>query len=173
MIIDVNEYEKLQYIPWYLHEFLKVSDCAIAGGYLRDLVMGKEPNDIDIFHTTYLDKVELSKEFGEIEDTTIDQLYEGDVIDVTNIQGQGQFLGKKFQFIEVSNVYDAINKFPCNLSKIMLTRYGLTITEEFMFGMNFKMLKFYKGCPDKYKNKICAKFPEFSVLWDCNQPKWT
>jgi hypothetical protein len=172
-MIDTNEYEKLHYIPWYLNEFMKIPHCAIAGGYLRDLVLGKEPNDIDIFHTTYIDKDEIIKEFGEIEETTIDQLYEGNVIDVVNVQGKGQFNGKKLQFIEVSNVFESINKFPCNLSKIMLTRYGLTLTEDFMFGMNFKVLKFYKGCPDKYKNKICLKFPEFNMMTEHNQSKWT
>lgn len=151
------------------------ADCAIvAGGAVRDMLLGKPISDIDVFYEASIDM----NDWGTYLDWDILQLffktnpgpYTMSLDDYDNPEWtvtHGNLLYKPteqvVQFIKVDNVYEHVNTFGCNLSKVIYSaENGLIMSEEFLEGVNFGVLEF-TDVKDAYIKKIIAKYPEYAV----------
>lgn len=142
-------------------------DCIVAGGAIRDMLLDKPISDVDIFYEGSLDLNKLLEFFtwGSASHTATQEDYETeeDSWSLTYGNMKCKFSGMKVQFINVQNVYEHIDTFGCNISKVWYhATNGLMLTQEFMDGVMFKTLDF-EGCTrEKYAEKIIAKYPEYA-----------
>jgi len=151
------------------------ADCAIvAGGAVRDMLLGKTISDIDVFYETSVDV----NDFGEwldwsvlmyhfknnpSVDNSLQEDYDNPEWTVTHGNLLYKPTGQKVQLIKVDNVYEHVNTFGCNLSKVIYSaENGLIMSEEFLDSVKFGVLEF-TDAKETYKNKIMAKYPEYAV----------
>lgn len=150
-------------------------DICVAGGAIRDTLLGKPVKDIDVFYTgtIYLDDTsELAKHYGMKWDTDEDEVdtvtYKDSNIEVTptnllfqDIPYPVQLIGVKGESLE--HIMDLIAGFPCGLSKVCLTQEGgLCVWPEFLQNEFFKIVSYTPETPAKYKAKIQKKYPEYT-----------
>lgn len=154
----------------------KEGSAIIAGGYPRDLQLGREPRDIDILieWESELDYDELriladrlgyvvhdhSARYGDDEHGQMrcvmtlepmfdkDHFAEGVMIDVI-------FLN--------CPVFERIDNFPCNLSKVWLVGDKVIESGHFTDGNRCKVMKFSVDCPAKYVERMKSYFPDYRV----------
>lgn len=142
-------------------------DCIVAGGAIRDMLLDKPISDVDIFYEGSLNLNKLLEFFtwGDSSNPTFEEEYENDgTWSLTHGNMKCKYSGMKVQFINVNNVYEHIDTFGCNISKVWYhTTNGLMLTQEFMDGVMYKTLDF-EGCTrEKYAEKIKAKYPEYTA----------
>lgn len=155
----------------------KEGSAIIAGGYPRDLQLGREPKDIDILveWESKLDYDELriladrlgyvvhdhTERYGDDEHGQmrcvmtlepifdVDHFADGVMIDVI-------FLN--------CPVRERINNFPCTLSEAWLTTGGgVACSYEFHKAVLNKVMKFSVDCPAKYIERMKSYFPDYRV----------
>lgn len=175
----INNYEFFNdcvYIMSALKKF-GAKDIVVAGGAIRDTLLGKPVKDIDVFYTGAIeldDESDLAKhygmkwknstEFDEIDST----MYEEEGITVTNTNLLFQDIPYPVQLIEVNgnSIQDIVNHivaFPCGLSKAILHEEGtLSLANDFLQNEFFKIVAYEPGTSPKYKNKLVQKYPEFA-----------
>lgn len=141
-------------------------DCIVAGGAIRDMLLDKPISDVDIFYEGSLNQNKLLEFFtwGDNSAESLQEDYEsaGSLWSLTYGNMKCKYSGMKVQFINVQNVYEHIDTFGCNISKVWYhDANGLMLTQEFMDGVMYKTLDF-EGCTrEKYAEKIIAKYPEY------------
>ena len=151
------------------------ADCAIvAGGAVRDMLLGKTISDIDVFYEaskkidtwdTWLDWNVLAPHFksNPLGNDSLEDDYNNPKWTVTHGNLLYKPTGQAVQLIKVDNVYEHVNTFGCNLSKVIYSaENGLIMSEEFLDGVKFGVLEF-TDAKETYKNKIMAKYPEYAV----------
>ena len=151
------------------------ADCAIvAGGAIRDMLLGNTISDIDVFYeasleidswNTWLDWNVLMYHFknNPSVNTSLQEDYDNPEWTVTHGNLLYKPTGQTVQLIKVDNVYEHVNTFGCNLSKVIYSaENGLILSEEFLEGVRFGVLEFIDA-KEIYKNKIMAKYPEYAV----------
>ena len=152
------------------------ADCAIvAGGAVRDMLLGKTISDIDVFYEASTYKNDLFKQCLDWNvlmyhfknnpsvDNSLQEDYDNPEWTVTHGNLLHKHSGFKVQLIKVDNVYEHVNTFGCNLSKVIYSaENGLIMSEEFLDGVKFGVLEF-TDAQETYKNKIMAKYPEYAV----------
>ena len=160
--------DKTQYFDWLEQIIEAVEECggesvSIAGGAIRDIILDKPITDIDVWYTQPLDKDKIPKIF-KVEKVSSHEPYEQGEDDYFNVEfPQVKFKDFEYpiQLINTTDIKKRIECFPVNVSKISFDKDGLHMTKEFLFGMNEKWLIFDTDCPDKYKEKIIAKYSDY------------
>lgn len=140
-------------------------DCIIAGGAIRDMLLDKPISDVDIFYEGSLNQSKLLEFFtwNSIDVPDVEEYENDGTWSLTYGNMKCKYSGMKVQFINVQNVYEHIDTFGCNISKVWYhATNGLMLTHEFMDGVMYKTLDF-EGCTrEKYAEKIIAKYPEYA-----------
>lgn len=135
-------------------------DATISGGAIRDMLLGKEIKDIDVFYSGKLNKLPSGFTQGKKSDTAP---YEGEDFEkeFDDIYFEGCVYPIQMMALKEHPV-NYMDKFPCNLSKVAMSRLGdLVITPEFLQDVELEMLTFSDECPSWYKKKIHDKYPEY------------
>lgn len=150
-------------------------DIVVAGGAIRDALLGKPIKDIDVFFTGELDiddSTPKAKEHGVKWDTDDDEVdsfsYEGSSIEVTSVPLLFEGIPYPVQLIQVKgnsmdNIISIVEAFPCGLSKAILHVDGtLSVASDFLQSEYFKVIAYTPEAPPKYKKKMVAKYPEYA-----------
>lgn len=149
------------------------ADCAIvAGGAVRDMLLDKTISDIDVFYENSISIEEQCLDWDILKllfknnpsvCLSIFEDYDNPEWTVTHGNLLHKHSGFKVQLIKVDNVYEHVNTFGCNLSKVIYSaENGLIMSEEFLDSVRFGVLEFTE-VKETYKNKIMAKYPEYAV----------
>lgn len=168
----INNYEFFNdcvYIMSALKKF-GVDKICVAGGCIRDTLLGKPVKDIDVFCSGELmldDSSDLAKHFGikwnTEEDFVEGKDYEDSKITVMNKCLLFEDIPYPVQIILCDNIMETVNKFPCGLSKAVLDdEGGLSLWPDFLQSEYFKIISYSVETPAKYKMKLQKKYPEFS-----------
>ncbi len=131
--------------------------CAVMGGAIRDMLLNKPIKDIDIFVSGTLntdwfaDNCKLSgKDYGTLTNFMVFNWY------TANSDLPVQIIVCKEPLWEVEQ------KFPCTLSMVHVDYLGaVNMTREFRYAADNELLIFTENCPEEYKERIHAKYPEF------------
>lgn len=147
------------------------AQATIAGGAVRDSVLGKEIADIDIFCFSSKGKVNasvLETVFPGVQKADASELYE--ISDINSVYNCS-YKGWKVQIIVLGMIHandrviNHVEKFPCNISKVWYD--GKSHTWEagtsFYTGLAHEILVFDKGASSKYMEKICNKYSEYKI----------
>jgi hypothetical protein len=141
------------------------TDAIVAGGAVRDMLLGKPIKDIDVFYTGDLDQKKVYQHFKKLGDLLteeeLDDLYGDSDWQVTQQALRYEDVEYPVQLIRVNGTLDDhIATFGVGISKVMVDANGLVIPNEFLSGMAWKILSFGE-CGDTYKNKMIEKFPDY------------
>jgi hypothetical protein len=129
---------------------------AIAGGCLRDTLLGKPVADIDVFH-----EGELTETHGLTSQPLLDLPGEYDSpVAIWN----GDCFGMPVQLIQVESLAERLQEFSCTLSQVYFMDGELRMTPQFLHSVRDKTLKFAHWCRPAYRAKITAKFPDYKIL---------
>lgn len=162
----------------------QVLDCGaeqvmVAGGAVRDALMGRSIKDIDIFYQGEIDHNKLTKFMEPIHKNPIAYWAsnkDGDFLDsvpypknddwdVTYNHMKSKITDKPIQLIKVKKLETHLSTFGAGLCKVALLADGtLWITPEFMKDFSMEILHFDPNCGEKFKDKMCNKFPEFEAM---------
>lgn len=148
----------------------KSNTATITGGYLRDLMTGREPKDIDILIRWFseLDFEEirvLARRFGySVEefpsygtDTPVPE-----VLAVFKLTKYGE-LPIDIIFTKDS-LPNHISKFPCSASQVWFEEGYIKSTDSFNHFLDSKVLIFTKYASEEYKERIMSYYPDYKVL---------
>ncbi len=151
------------------------TELVVAGGAIRDSLLGKPIKDIDVFYLGDLnidDESPEAKELGIKWDTDDDEVdsfnYPGSNIEVTSVNLLFDNIPYPVQLIKVKGTSLAdlgatVAGFPCGLSKAILWEDGsLSLGSDFLQSEYFKVVSYSPEAPAKYKDKMVAKFPEYA-----------
>ena len=172
----INNYEFFNdcvYIMSALKKF-GAKDICVAGGAIRDTLLGKPVKDIDVFFTGELDlddESELAKHYGlewNTDDPIVDSTsYEDSPISVMKSTLSFKDIEYPVQLIQIhgtslEDIVAQVDAFPCGLSKAILQEDGtLSLASDFLQNEYFKIVSYKPDSPMKYKNKLQQKYPEY------------
>lgn len=154
----------------------KEGSAIIAGGYPRDLQLGREPRDIDILveWESKLDYDELTILADSLGYSCRDysNRYSDDiggqlrrVVSLIPKLERGQFEENVVIDVIFLNcpVFERIDNFPSNLSKVWLVENTVIESGHFTDGKRCKVLKFSGDCPEEYITRMRSYFPDYRV----------
>lgn len=145
----------------------------VAGGAVRDVLLDKPIKDIDIFYTGELDVLKVYDYFNQIPTRFGDDLnmfYDNEDNDwiVTYNRMRSKLTKHPLQFIQCKDFTAHLKTFGVGLSQVALLADGtLWITPEFMKDVTTECLHFHPNCGEKYRDKICDKYPEYEAMDEC------
>lgn len=174
-----------------LKDHKELKEYYIAGGAIRDMLLEKPIKDIDIFYLGTLDDALMEATFevkrrlpaetrtfklkpkpggitllDEFEAEEVATHYGDTTFNVPYQEVYYKDVKLPIQFIKVKDepVYNFVMRdFGCNLSKVFLHPTGtLMLTQEFILDATLNILTFKSDCNHSYRNKIIAKYPEYS-----------
>lgn len=157
----------------------KEGSAIIAGGYPRDLQLGRTPKDIDILveWESKLDYDELTiladrlgylcRDYSDRYADNVDDRLRRVVSLIPKLE-RGQFEENVVIDVLFLNcpVFEGISKFPCTLSEIWLTAHG---DVEFSYAFSIAVLKkvlYFRntGCEyTEYEERMKSYFPDYRV----------
>jgi hypothetical protein len=131
------------------------SKAVVAGGCLRDLLLGRAVSDIDVFHEGTLTNLE---DLTELELASLDPGYKQALAvfssaDITPVQ-----------YIQVEDIEQRLKTFSVSLSQIWLDDRELVLSDSFVGAVNRQELVFQRWASEAYRAKIKAKYPELAVV---------
>lgn len=132
----------------------------IAGGFLRDIVLFREIEDIDVFVVADQFPDEMEKYESSIKS-------EYDYENVGNYAGDLKFkkAGYNFNLVMVrdNTLNKVIEQFPITLSWIGFNGHEFIVSDLFLISVNEKVLYMTSTPTDKYLSKIKKKFPNYKL----------
>lgn len=151
----------------------KEGSACIAGGYLRDVYIGREPKDIDI-----LVQYESDADYKEVE-ILADRLgYDlkdySDQYGSVDTEGQlrNVFTLMKYDkpcidiiFLNCT-VQERIENFPCSISKIWLDGSKLVLHKEFEETIDIQTMTFRSDVTPEYEARLRGYFPQYKVKYE-------
>lgn len=136
--------------PLWLEQAKRWPDGVIAGGCLRDLILNKPVNDVDIFVPG------LTAEESE----GVDEYAMGFVV-INTLEN-----GIKFQIIKhrFQDIFDVLDHFDTGICKVAYPGYWL-LTADFQKDVNNKTITVYRENwrHEPHLEKLKAKFPDFKI----------
>lgn len=153
-LIKPETLRALQEIRWNASLY-GAHKVVVAGGCLRDALLGRDVQDIDVFHDGEIDCHYLE----ELDVAKLDQEYKRALKVLVDNSGD-----KPVQYIQVEDVEQRIATFSTPLSQLYVDDPGLVITEGFLQAVAAQELRFRPGASAVYKAKLKAKYPEFAVV---------
>lgn len=156
----------------------KEGSAIIAGGYPRDLQLGREPKDIDILveWENKLDYDELTiladrlgylcRDYSDRYDDHEDEQLRRVVSLIPKVE-QGQF--DEVVAIDViflnCTVFERIYNFPCTISEVWLVGDGVAFSNAFCRAVTKKVLYFRHNSAeyDEYEARMKSYFPDYRV----------
>ena len=150
--------------------------CLLAGGAVRDMVLGLDPTDWDVYIQLPHDN-KIIKHFvpGALADIGITAVPAGDPDNskYTDEYGGGMFVwnieydGLKIQLIDQSAPVDEVYEdFGCSISMAAMNMYGdMMLAEEFVKSIATKTIVFddVEKATGAYGLKIMSKFPGWTI----------
>lgn len=138
-----------------------IKDPVIAGGAIRDSLLGKEVSDIDVFYTDSKDELLFKGIFTNAVPTNIK--YEENTFTVTH-ELECFLFPVTIQLIKIhtGTIHDFVNKFPVDISKATLSIDGLTIPADFISDAHYKYLG-TDNLDTLYTQKIKAKYADWNT----------
>lgn len=148
-------------------EFCGAKKVMIAGGAVRDALLGRPINDFDVFYQGTLNIHTLNSYFPNVEYVEKDIVYANEnwklKYEATH-KGIIHNQSWKVQFIEVkTNIESHLKTFCASISKVAYTKSGLFLTNEFMDTLKTDTV-LLTDCPDFYLEKLKAKFPTLKYI---------
>lgn len=145
----------LQSIRWNA-SLLGAHKVVVAGGCLRDALLGRTVSDIDVFHDGELEKQDSLE---ELDVAQLDPGYKRALRVLVDNSGE-----KPVQYIQVEDVEDRLLTFSTPLSQLYVDDAGLVLTGGFLNAVAAEELRFRPWASPAYKEKLKAKYPEFNVV---------
>lgn len=148
---------ELEYFQTLRFEVLSrgASKAIVAGGCLRDKLLGRPVSDIDIFHEGEIQDAEglqkLNVEELEVEYQRAIKIFEDSSSDTP------------VQYIQVKDIQDRLANFSLGLSQVYIDDAGLVLPLNFLDAVEKQELRFALWVSDSYREKIKAKYPDFEV----------
>jgi poly(A) polymerase-like protein len=127
--------------------------AVIAGGCLRDILLGKPVSDIDVFHEGALEDVE---DLTLMEKPAMEEEYEESI----QIYSDTSMIWP-LQYIQVEDIERRLSTFSTPLSQVYLDDTGVVLTRPFVLAVESKQFGFETWASEAYKAKLKAKYPEF------------
>lgn len=147
------------------------TEVMVAGGAVRDALLGKPIKDIDVFYSGDLFWHKLNKNFKTNYKPPKDEFgfteayEENDEWQVTHQSLLSEYSDKPVQFIRCKDFATHLNTFGAGLCKVALLADGtLWITPEFIRDCSEGILHFNPNCGEKFKDKMCDKYPEMDAM---------
>lgn len=191
MKTDLFHIQLLQEIVEQCHK-LGATKCMVAGGAIRDMLLEKPINDIDVFYEgTLADPLQVFHEpkeetfyknakrkkfvsWGEpVDPVPSESLFEGDPpvefypdSDWKVTKQKVFYKDCKFpiQLIQCKNFDTHLETFGAALSRVYVDRNGVHLTNDFLRAVELKMCLFEEECSMGYMMKIIKKFPEYEAV---------
>jgi hypothetical protein len=151
--------------------------AAIAGGFLRDTLMGKPVSDLDIFWTGFPSHKQLA-DLGALCNTVVDsepnwQRLKEEYNDGDDRESCMDYLfeGQGVDLICVPDVRAHIHDFPDNISKVWYASNTLGDSNclwrdaSFIYGHANKVIRCRSTAPEARIEKLKAKYPDYSVAF--------
>lgn len=152
------------------------TDCMVAGGAIRDMLLGKPIKDIDVFYYGVLDDAKTKKYFKladkHLEDQKVINEYYKEEKSSWEIYADDVYMDTiefPIQLIHVKTEKDYglpghIHTFGCNLSKALFNGH-LCLSDGFLEDVWLKQLTFTDQLrTGNYKEKMMAKYPDYAVV---------
>lgn len=143
--------------------------ATIAGGAVRDAILGKPIRDIDMFVEDAPDLDVLGSIFGvkfskfEHEfDYNEDEDRKSQIVAVWHGEGEGNVYG--VDIIQVDDIEQRIDEFPDNISQVYIDARGLTLMPEFINGHMHKRMTYRDSAGTDRLLKLIDKFPDYGVV---------
>lgn len=140
-----------------------LGNAIVAGGAVRDTLLGRPVKDIDVFHDLVLQNTnDLERVLPRTEAEEIEHRYDSkSVWNLPSLNIDFIYVGS---FVVDGDFSDYIHEhFRCNLSKVWYDAGTLHFSPEFIRAVATQTLEFRTGTAQDYIDKICAKYPEFGV----------
>lgn len=140
-------------------------ETIVAGGAIRDMLLGRPIKDIDVYYVGDLDPYKLSvfekKETPSVED------YEGVEFKVSHPHLTMEGCSYPIQLMKVEIPLGQLDEwildtFDCNLSKVGFGEH-LEISQQFLDDVEMEMMTFPKPVSEKYMKKMTDKYPDYIV----------
>lgn len=153
-------------------DVFKTAKIMIAGGAVRDTLLGRKVKDIDVFieYPEYIHHAEIdrfAKMAGSKTPTKLSKCYYGQIVHLGDVFDT--IWGKPVQLIFVKNLTHHFNSFTVNLSKVKYTAAGLTMSREFLNDVhncqitnNAELMD--EGMKEQYVARVAQKYPNFKVV---------
>lgn len=176
--IDHNFLQKLDIILEDT-QYCGAQDVIVAGGAIRDMLLGRPISDIDVFYTGILDDNKIKEKFivkGKFLDDDMKEANEY-YKEENEWQVYADSIGHhavdhKVQLIVVKNEDYAlpghILTFGCNLSKVLYNGH-LSLHQDFLQDLWLEQLTFTEQLrTGAYKQKLMLKYPGWTVVDNSN-----
>lgn len=130
----------------------------IAGGYLRDTILGKPIKDIDVFSTTHIGSIDFISHYTKIEPC---KRYEG-----SNILDVYQHKVTRINYIQVNTLDGFLNNFDIGLCRIYynISADFLRTSQDFEQDVRNKTITLLKPSHGDHLERVCAKYPDYKVI---------
>lgn len=155
----------------------------IAGGAIRDTLLGKKVKDIDIYIEANdygeQDYLKFGKLVGRSSISVNEAFYGGDgntMSEIVDYDADNSFplLQSPIQLIIVKDLAEHFDTFTIGLSKVKYTADGLTMSKEFMHDVKYKQLTVnlatgqqsadQKAQKEEYITKVAKKYSDWEVV---------
>lgn len=179
-VLDVIKqvYKYLNIIP----KQVQAGNVVVAGGCIRDLILGKPVADIDVFILNYDNGVHMN--------TIIQHLYTYKFVKITDedyeasdfvvmrrgIKGYSvDIIMPNFNSKEYVIPRDLIREFPVSISQAYWTpkHNSIFVSNEFLDSMENKTIRCAYDVPQKYFDKIIEKYPLGEWIYKIEAPYFT
>lgn len=137
----------------------------VAGGAIRDMLLGRPIKDIDIFYSGTLDEEKLLTIFTKDTPENSSE-YDGGEFQLTHPCLAIEDCSYPIQLIKIDDPHTldwVCKNFGCNLSKVIFSGADLGITTEFLRDVEMEILTFPKPVSETYMKKMTDKYPDFLV----------
>lgn len=167
LIIDTS-----RLIKKFLSRHYSPYQWCIAGGFIRDHLLGREPTDVDIYikaPCNHSDILLANAEFGHGEwETSLAYEYSAHIRNKSiNAIYTNKDVHIDLIFIEWPGTFDEYVKehFDVHISKVLWSpTMGLHVSENAFSDMKTKTLHFSRGASQYYINKMRKKFPNYDYI---------
>ena len=161
MIFDKEHLSNLEDILHFVKQ-AGATEAIVAGGAVRDMLLGKPIKDIDVFYTGELSNVEKYFTVETIED---DESYEGTEFSVTHRHVTYEYCDYPIQLIKVDNLRKVVDIFGCNLSKTAFEEVGVVLFPDFMEGVRTHKVVIDNNCKtEEFAQRIKEKYSDWEVV---------
>jgi hypothetical protein len=155
-----------------LFRVLEQHPVAVAGGFVRDFVLGIEARDLDILVENEPSRYEmhaLTQALGLGDEAAFELLFQPDASYMMKDDDRqsslfGVWKAAAVDLLHVSDIIDRVNDFPDSTSKILLTTEGIFAHPEFVHAHERKVLTYRAAAGRRRFDRLVAKFPTYTTV---------
>ena len=137
-------------------------DVMVAGGCIRDLLLGADVTDVDIFHRERVLLSMLNKNGWDVRERELDPNYDVKVDRI--VEGEAP-QSIPVNVLECQDVQARFDNFAANISKVFYVKGRLLLHPEFITAVKTKVILFDEGTSMNYRDKITNKFKPLGFIF--------